>query len=270
MSYSSKRRKSQAGIVGIAAAVGLLVGGAWTVYVSRLLTPYLGPAFSAAATELSQALGKGHGNRALFKNAAGGGSPDWVIALILAAAIGWCVLLVPSLFSVIFKRSVRGGALRYLPAAIAALYPISLLADVSSASKTVADRATTFIFFGVALVVGAWLARRIVTEPSDDRAGRHDRRGDRHLPGKPDLRLRPARESPTRALCRRRRQPVLRLPFIGPGALGRHPPPGRFSRCCRQRQWRPAQRQRRRRCRDVSSRAAQSGAALLRPFAQPL
>ncbi len=81
--------------------------------------------------------------------------------MILASAIGWCVILVFSLYSVIFKRSVRGGALRYLPAAIAALYPVSLLADVSSNSKTVADRATTFIFFGVALVVGAWLGKRI-------------------------------------------------------------------------------------------------------------
>ena len=153
-----EKRRTQAGIVGIAAAVGLVLGGAWTVYVSRLLASYLGPAFSAAAAEISQALGSGHGNRALFQNAAGGGSPPWVIALILTAAIGWCVLLVPSLYSVIFRRRVRGGALRYLPAAIAATFPISLLADVSSTSKAVADRASTFIFFGVALVVGAWLA----------------------------------------------------------------------------------------------------------------
>ena len=133
-------------------------------YVFRLLAPYLGPVFSAAGTDITQALGRGQGNRALFQNAAGGGSPKWEIALILAAALGWCLVLVPSLYSVIFKRSVRGGALRYLPAAIAALYPVSLLADVSSGSKLVADRATTFIFFGVALVVGAWLARRIARD----------------------------------------------------------------------------------------------------------
>jgi len=157
----NKKRRLQASIVGIAAAVGLLIGAAWTAYVFRLLSPYLGPAFSAAGTDIAQALGKGHGNRALFTNAAGGGSPDWEIALILAAAIGWCLLLVPSLYSVVFKRSVRGGALRYLPAVIAGLYPVSLLADVSSSSKLVADRATTFIFFAMALVVGAWLGRRI-------------------------------------------------------------------------------------------------------------
>ena len=160
----SKKRRTQAGIVGIAAGVGILAGAAWTAYVFRLLAPYLGPVFSAAGTDITQALGKGQGNRALFQNAAGGGSPKWEIALILAAAIGWCFVLVPSLYSVIFKRSVRGGALRYLPAAIAALYPVSLLADVSSNSKLVADRATTFIFFGLALVIGAWLARRIARD----------------------------------------------------------------------------------------------------------
>jgi hypothetical protein len=77
------------------------------------------------------------------------------------SALGWCIILVPSLFGAIFKGTVRGGALRYLPAVLAAAYPISVLANVSSGSKLVAERATTFIFFGVALVVGAWLARRI-------------------------------------------------------------------------------------------------------------
>jgi hypothetical protein len=154
-------RRMQARIVGIAAGVGLIVGGAWTLFVGRLLAPYLGPVFAAASADLAEALGNGHGNRALFKSAAGGGSPHWEIALILVSAIGWCIILVPSLFSVIFKRTVRGGALRYLPAVIAAAYPISVLANVSSGSKLVAERATTFIFFGVALVVGAWLARRI-------------------------------------------------------------------------------------------------------------
>ena len=154
-------RRAQARIVGIAAAVGLVVGGAWTVFVGRLLTQYVGPVFAAASADISEALGNGHGNRALFKTAAGGGSPDWEILFILAAAVGWCLILVPSLYSVIFKRSVRGGALRYLPAVIAAIYPITLLANISSSSKLVAERASTFVFFGVAVVVGAWLARRI-------------------------------------------------------------------------------------------------------------
>ena len=155
------RRRSQARIVGLAAVIGVVVCGAWTIYVGRLLTQYVVPVFAAASADVSEALGTGHGDRTLFRNAAGGASPHWVVLLILASAVGWCLILVPSLWSVIFKRSVRGGALRYLPAVIAAAYPISLLANISSDSKQVAGRATTFIFFGVAVVVGAWLGRRI-------------------------------------------------------------------------------------------------------------
>ena len=154
------RRWAQTRIVGIAAAVGIVVGGAWTWYVGRLLRPYLGPLFSSVASELREALG-GQGNRALFKSSAGAASPHWDIALILMATAVWCLVLVPALYSVVFKRTVRGGLLRYIPALIAALFPLSVLANVSSASKEVADRATAFIFFGVAVVVGAWLAQRL-------------------------------------------------------------------------------------------------------------
>ncbi len=129
--------------------------------MGRLLRPYLGPLFSSAAAELREALGSGQGNRTLFKSSSGGAAPHWDIALILAATAVWCLVLVPSLYSVVFKRTVRGGLLRYIPVLIAALYPLSVLANVSSASKEVAGRATTFIFFGLAVVVGAWLAQRI-------------------------------------------------------------------------------------------------------------
>ncbi len=158
------RRLAQARIVGIAAAVGLAVGAAWTVYVAHLLAPYLGPLFSAAAADVKEALGTGHGSRTLFSSASGAVSPHWEIALILASAAIWCVVLLPSLYLVVFKRSIRGGALRYLPAVIAALYPLTVLANVSPSSKEVAGRATTFIFFGVAVVVGAWLAGWIARE----------------------------------------------------------------------------------------------------------
>ena len=158
------QRRTQARIIGAAAVVALVVGGAWTAFVGRLLTQYIGPVFAAASAAISEALGTGHGDRALFKSAAGGGSPDWEILLILASAVGWCLILVPSLFSVVFRRSVRGGLLRFLPAVIAAIYPISLLANISAGSKLVAERATTFIFFGVAVVIAAWLARRILRD----------------------------------------------------------------------------------------------------------
>ena len=148
----------------MATLLGLVVGGSWTLYVGHLLAPYLGPLFSSAAAEIRQALGNGEGNRALFKASSGGVSPKWEIGLILLSALGWCLILLPSLYNVVFKRSIRGGVLRYIPVAIAAVYPLTVVANVSSNSKLVAERATTFIFFGVAAVVGAWLGGRMLKD----------------------------------------------------------------------------------------------------------
>lgn len=158
------RRRSQARVVGLAAVFGLVVGGAWTAFVGQRLFGYVGPIFETAAGEISALLGHLHGNRQLFQNAAGGGSPVWEIALMLAAAISWCLILLMSLYAVIWKKCIRGGLLRFLPAAIAAVYPLALLASVSSTSKAVGGRATTFIFFGMAVVVGGWLSRRLLAE----------------------------------------------------------------------------------------------------------
>ncbi len=97
----------------------------------------------------------------LFQNSAGGGTPSWEEALILASTVFFCLIILISLYAVIWKKSVRGGRLRYLPAAIAATYPLAMLTNISSDAKEIGARTTTFIFFGVAVVVGGWLAGRL-------------------------------------------------------------------------------------------------------------
>jgi hypothetical protein len=106
-------------------------------------------------------LEKLHGDRELFQNSAGGGTPYWEAVLILAAAVFFCLIILISLYAVVRKKSVRGGRLRYLPAAIAATYPPAMLSNISSDVKEIGARTTTFIFFGVTVVVAGWLAGRL-------------------------------------------------------------------------------------------------------------
>ena len=156
------RREEQSRIIGQAALVGVVVAGLWIAFVGHLLTRYVGPIVQAGTSNVVATFDQLHGNRELFQNSAGGGSPLWESLLILAAAIFWCLILLVSLYSVIWGKCVRGGKLRYLPAAIAAAYPIALLTNISSDAKLIGARATTFIFFGMAVVVGGWLASRTV------------------------------------------------------------------------------------------------------------
>ena len=76
----------------------------------------------------------------------------------------FCIIILISLYAVVRKKSVRGGRLRYSPAAIAATYPLAILSNMSSEAKVIGSRTNTFIFFGVAVVVGGWLAGRLLMQ----------------------------------------------------------------------------------------------------------
>ena len=156
------RRKEQSRIVGLAALAGVVLAAAWIAFLGHVLTGYVGPIIQAGGRSITAMLGQLHGNRKLFQNSAGGGTPYWEEALILASAVFFCLIVLISLYAVVWKKSVRGGRLRYLPAAIAATYPLAMLSNLSSDAKEIGARTTTFIFFGVAVVVGGWLAGRLL------------------------------------------------------------------------------------------------------------
>ena len=158
------RRKEQSRIVGLAALVGVVLVAAWSAFLGHVLTGYIDPIIAGAAGNVASMLSKLHGNRKLFQNSAGGGTPIWAEALIFASVVFFCLIILISLYAVVWKKSVRGGRLRYLPAVIAATYPLAMLSNISSSAKEVGARTTTFIFFGVALVVGGWLAGRLVRQ----------------------------------------------------------------------------------------------------------
>jgi len=158
------RRKAQSRVIGLAALVGVVVALGWVTFVGQVLSGYVGPIIQAGLKSVTAALDQFHGDRQLFENSAGGGTPGWESALMLAAAIGFCLILSVSLYAVIWKKSIRGGRLRYLPAAIAALYPLALLTNISGDAKLIGARTTTFIFFGMAVVVGGWFARRMLSQ----------------------------------------------------------------------------------------------------------
>ena len=158
------RRKAQSRIVGLAALVGVLLAGVWIAFLSRVLTGYIDPIIQAGVRSTTATLSRLHGDRKLFQNSAGGGTPYWESALMLAAAVFFCLIILISLYAVVRKKSVRGGRLRYLPAAIAATYPFAMLSNISSAAKEIGGRTNTFIFFGVAVVVGGWLAGRLLMQ----------------------------------------------------------------------------------------------------------
>jgi hypothetical protein len=155
-------RRKEARSIGLAAAASIVLVLGWSAFVGSHLVSYLGPIFSDASNGFSSAIGHHHNSRPLFHtDSSQGGSSFWEIVVMLAAAASFCLLLCPSVLAVIRKRTALGGALRFLPVTVAAAYPFAMLGSLSTGSSQVGERTTTFIFFGMAIVIGGWLATRL-------------------------------------------------------------------------------------------------------------
>ncbi len=155
-------RRDHARVIGYAAATNVALVGGWSAFVGSHLVSYLGPLLGDASSGFASLVGQLHGNRQLFHTSSSqGGSAPWEIVVMVAAVVCFCLMLCPSVLAAIRRRTVGGGPLRYLPVVVAAGYPFAMLASLSSGSSEVGERTTTFFFFGMAVVIGGWLAARI-------------------------------------------------------------------------------------------------------------
>ena len=144
----------------ITAELATVVVLAWTAVIAPLLISYLRPIFDVASSELLTAL-DGSGARDVGTASDGTAAPTWELMIMFASILLWCLMLLPAAW-----RAWRGGSLgptraRYVPLAIAVVYPVLQLSRFAPSAAEVADRASTFVTMAMALVVAAWLAPRL-------------------------------------------------------------------------------------------------------------
>ena len=134
---------------------------AWTAVIAPLLIDYLGPIFTEAQSQITAILSGGSQAREAGVAADGSVTPQWEVIVMASSVLLWCLLLLPAGW-----RAWRGGSIgatraRYLPLLVALAFPALQASRFSSAAGEISDRASTFVFMAMALVVGAWLAGRV-------------------------------------------------------------------------------------------------------------
>lgn len=154
--HAAGREWHRARLAGVTTLVAAVVTAAWTALVAPLLADYLGPVFGTAGEELRRLLALDTG-RQLLADGGGDPTPPWQVAVMAGSILVWCLLLVPAASAVLRGRTLRTPA-RLLPLGLAAAYPLLPLARLSPTASEVADRASTFVGLGLALVVGLWVA----------------------------------------------------------------------------------------------------------------
>lgn len=153
------RERRRARLAGTTVALAALVTAAWTALVVPLLASYLGPVFETAGVEVRALLELDTG-RQLLADGGGDPAPVWQVGVMAAAILLWCLLLVPAAWAGLRGRTLSGRPVRLLPLGLAVVYPALPLARFSPTASEVADRASTFVGLGLALVVGIWVASR--------------------------------------------------------------------------------------------------------------
>jgi hypothetical protein len=144
----------------LTAELATVVAAAWAAVIAPLLIDYLGPIFDEATGELLNIL-EGGAVRDVGTSGDGTPSPAWEVAVMFGSLLLWCLLLLPAAWYAWRRGTLGRTHARYVPLLIALAFPALQLGRLSESASEVADRASTFVFMALALVVGAWLAVRL-------------------------------------------------------------------------------------------------------------
>ena len=144
----------------LTAELATAVVAAWTAVIAPLLIDYLTPIFDAATSQLAGLL-QGGAAREVGSGSGGTPAPTWEVMVMFGSLLLWCLMLVPAGWAAWRRGSIGATRARYVPLLIALAFPFLQVARFSEAASEMADRASTFVFMAMALVVGAWLASRL-------------------------------------------------------------------------------------------------------------
>ncbi len=147
----NKRREPD---LALFATLSTLVVAAWTWVARKELIPYISGIVQQSVGGIDGLLSGLLGHK-LFTDAAGDKEPDWQVLLALASVLLACLALAPAVwYAYRNRRSLSPAALTL--ATVAVLYPIVPAGQLAAATGEVAERASGFIFVGLAFAFASW------------------------------------------------------------------------------------------------------------------
>jgi hypothetical protein len=162
ISFLQSRNLKEQASPGGAALLGLVLSIAWLIYTGDIALGYLTPHLTSAVFQVEQIFIGEMATRQLFVNGAGFVTPLWE-RLMAFASVGLILLGLPfGLFQI--WRYQRANALALALTGGALAYPVSQVLRLTAAGAESADRATEFLFLGIAFVLAVgvtevWLSR---------------------------------------------------------------------------------------------------------------
>jgi hypothetical protein len=143
---------------GVLAVTGAMLGMfvLWTVVAREQVLPYVSEIFGSGLGQLVDIIEGRSAGRALFSDSAGNSMPLWQRATLTLATLMFLVLVPWGLLAA-WRNRVKATSLLIVLALLGAAYPLLLAGRFAPVAAEIADRASTFVFLGVAVLVGPLL-----------------------------------------------------------------------------------------------------------------
>jgi hypothetical protein len=151
---------------GALAACAAASAAAWTFIVAPKTPAYLADIFGRAAEGVRSTAGGTISSRPLFESTSGGGAPGWE-RVVAVGATGLTTILIVLALAAAWRMRRRHPLVPVL-ALLAVVYPATLLLRLVASAWETGNRASTFLFVGVAWMVA--LAVLTVVRPRAPRA----------------------------------------------------------------------------------------------------
>jgi hypothetical protein len=142
--------RAAARVLAHAAIVGVVLIAVWTSISAGKVIPYLRPILVGAVDGFMNVL---RHHRHVLSSTSGIPTPHWQSALIVASVGIVFVAIVAATVTVVRHPTAKRRRLRYLAPLVAVAYPLDLATALSPAASDVGQRASTFLFLAIAILL---------------------------------------------------------------------------------------------------------------------
>ncbi len=161
--FARRDRSDGKALAGIT-LIGLLTVVSWALVSISMLSDYLGPVLSESFHQAGNVASGQAKSRKMFTDSAGTATPTWQIITLLGSTLLWSVSIFPvGPFRFRPVTDSRHATLYRLLRLMHLLFPLTVIGTVAPRTAELSTRLSTFIYLGLAAVLGLTITRYLTT-----------------------------------------------------------------------------------------------------------
>ncbi|WP_052914185.1 glycosyltransferase family 39 protein [Protofrankia coriariae] len=160
----ARRDRADGRVLARVTLVGLVATVGWALVNISMLRDYLGPILSESFHQAGSVASGETKSRKMFTDSAGTPTPTWQIVALLGTTLLWSVSIVPlGPFRFRPQTDGRQATLYRLLRLMHLAFPLSMAGTVTPRTAELSARLSTFVYLGIAAVLGLTVASYLAT-----------------------------------------------------------------------------------------------------------